>query len=126
MGIPGFYDHIKLYDEDEMKLYDEIVSNGFDCNDYLHSIGFKTGNKKLNGKELLMQKWRNPSLSVHNLRQSSTNCTIISKYASAVLSIRTVPNQKNKEVIELCRQYLMSYAQLIPLIFQQMILVIIG
>ena len=105
--IPGFYDNILALNEDEIKLYDEIVST-FDTDEYLEAIGFDKAKKKLDGKKLLMQKWRNPSLSVHNIRQSSNECTVISKYASAVLSIRTVPNQKNGEVIDLCRKYLME------------------
>jgi len=106
--IPGFYDDICALDEDESKLYDEIIST-FDTDEYFASIGFAKSNCACaDGKELLMKKWRNPSLSVHNIEQSSHNCTVISKYASAVISIRTVPNQKNGKIMELCRKYLLQ------------------
>eukprot|EP01083_Nonionella_stella_P176257 616204_1 len=103
--VPGFYDQIAAINEDEQALYDAIGST-FDTNAYLKSIGFDKTENTNDGKAILMQKWRNPALSVHNVRQSSNECSVISKTASAVVSIRTVPNQSNIEIIRKCKKYL--------------------
>ena len=119
--IPSFYDNILPLKQDETKLYDEIIGT-FNVDSYLESIGFDTKNKinnndnndiNDNGKALLMQKWRNPSLSIHNIQQSSNACTVISKYASAVISIRTVPNQKNINIIDCVQKYLLNEFKLL-------------
>ena len=116
ISMPAFYDNILPLKIDEIKLYDEII-NTFNTNDYLKSIGYNdilninnnnNNNNIICGKELLMKKWRNPSLSIHNIQQSSSECTVISKYSSATISIRTVSNQNNINIINLCKKYLLS------------------
>eukprot|EP01084_Bolivina_argentea_P233916 393854_1 len=110
--IPGFYDNVMQTDDNEIKLYHEIIAT-FNTNDYFKQIGYEveSENKLQDSKTILMQKWRNPCLSVHNIQQSSNECTVISKYASAVISIRTVPNQNNNDIINKCRKYLVSEFQ---------------
>ena len=112
--IPGFYNDIKPLKDDEGALYDDIVRT-FTVKDYLQSIGFgavdspKADSKHdamTQAKLLLMKKWRSPSLSIHNVQQSSNECTVIARSASAVISIRTVPDQDNMNIVDLTRDHL--------------------
>eukprot|EP01083_Nonionella_stella_P240605 841002_1 len=115
--VPGFYDEVAEIDEDEQALYDEIVSR-FDTQQYLDSLGIEIAAEVREKarrmataedlKNVLMQRWRHPVLSVHNVQQSSNQSNVISKCASAVIAIRTVPNQNNVDIITKCKKYLLD------------------
>lgn len=79
--IPGFYDDVLPVTDAEMKLYQKIRESASDDCDKINV-------------ECLLDKWRNPSLTVHRLDVSGPkNNTVISQLAKASISIRVVPNQ---------------------------------
>lgn len=80
--IPEFYDDVLPVDDAELKLYEKIkdTAGKTDCALDVDS---------------LLDKWRNPSLTVHRIDVSGPkNNTVISQISKASLSIRVVPNQE--------------------------------
>ncbi|KAK9367272.1 hypothetical protein V1509DRAFT_626807 [Lipomyces kononenkoae] len=76
--VPGFYEPVRPITEAEELLYEQIGENS--------PIGLS--------KELLMAKWRLPSLTVHAINVSGPpNQTIIPHRATATVSLRIVPDQ---------------------------------
>ncbi|KAK9320609.1 hypothetical protein V1517DRAFT_328863 [Lipomyces orientalis] len=91
--VPGFYEPVRPITEAEERLYEQIGENS--------SIGLS--------KELLMAKWRLPSLTVHAIVVSGPpNQTIIPHKATATISLRIVPDQDNDVVSATLQQYLDS------------------
>ncbi|ETO05748.1 hypothetical protein RFI_31643 [Reticulomyxa filosa] len=104
INIPRFYDRIDPITEDERKTFEEV---SFDVEGYARHIGVSKL-KSNNSAELLMKRTRCPSLSIHAFQTSSQQETVISKKASAVISIRTVPSQNNIEIFDLTKKFLME------------------
>lgn len=96
--VPDFYKNIRPVVPAEERLYDAIVS---------------TPNLNLT-KEMLMKKWRYPSLTIHGIDASGPrNATIIPACISARLSVRIVPDQSLDEIKQLLDAYLRDvFAQL--------------
>ncbi|KAK9244818.1 hypothetical protein V1506DRAFT_540128 [Lipomyces tetrasporus] len=91
--VPGFYEPVRPITEAEERLYEQIGENS--------SIGLS--------KELLMAKWRLPSLTIHAIVVSGPpNQTIIPHKATATVSLRIVPDQDNDIVSTALQQYLGS------------------
>ncbi|KAK9384955.1 hypothetical protein V1515DRAFT_301463 [Lipomyces mesembrius] len=91
--VPGFYEPVRPIAEAEERLYEQIGENS--------SIGLS--------KELLMAKWRLPSLTVHAINVSGPpNQTIIPHKATATISLRIVPDQDTDAVSATIQQFLVS------------------
>ncbi|KAK9450760.1 uncharacterized protein V1518DRAFT_411636 [Limtongia smithiae] len=89
--VPGFYDPVKPMTEAEERLYEQITQKT--------SIGLT--------KEVLISKWRLPTLTVHGITVSGpSNQTIIPHKATATLSVRTVPEQDTEEIRTSLQKYL--------------------
>ncbi|KAH7885115.1 hypothetical protein F5I97DRAFT_1810763 [Phlebopus sp. FC_14] len=83
VSIPGFYDSVRFQTEDEKRLYE-----------HLSSVARKPSS-------LLASRWREPSLSVHNIAVSGPgNSTVIPGKVTAKLSLRIVPDQDLENIAE--------------------------
>ncbi|GME90356.1 unnamed protein product [[Candida] boidinii] len=83
--IPNFYESVKPVNEDELKLYENIIER---CSNL--------DNLTINE---LMSKWRLPSLTIHKFEVSGPgNSTVIPQSAKAAISIRIVPDQDIEEI----------------------------
>uniref|UniRef100_A0A914ZHT1 Peptidase M20 dimerisation domain-containing protein n=2 Tax=Parascaris univalens TaxID=6257 RepID=A0A914ZHT1_PARUN len=103
--IDGINDLVAGVTVDERKLYDTI---DFDQADYQASIGAK---KLLRPSkpELLMNRWRYPSLSLHGIEGAFSGTgakTVIPAKVIGKFSIRLVPNMETTKVDELVIEYL--------------------
>lgn len=49
---------------------------------------------------VLMTRWREPALSLHAIETSAANASVVPRSATAVLSVRTVPDQRTPEVAD--------------------------
>lgn len=43
--------------------------------------------------QVLMRRWRLPTLSVHSMKTSAANASVVARWAQALISVRTVPDQ---------------------------------
>ena len=99
--IPGFYDKIIAADEAESKRFISVAT------------ALAPGHPEIKEKgafaESLMQRWREPNLTIHRMEvpESKTAATI-SRYATATLSIRVVPRQDAQDVARDLERYLQS------------------
>jgi len=103
--IPGIYDSVEKLTDEEKKTYDPI---DFDMEEYRSDIGAKRLMKD-NKPELLMARWRYPSLSLHGIEgafSAAGSKTVIPKEVIGKFSIRLVPHQEPGEVGKLVRSYL--------------------
>ncbi|KAK3697515.1 hypothetical protein QZH41_011280, partial [Actinostola sp. cb2023] len=103
--VPGVYDSVAELTVKEKALYDDI---DFDMEDYRADIGH---NKLLhdNKPDLLMHRWRYPSLSIHGIEGAFYEPgakTVIPRKVIGKFSVRLVPNQNPKEIENLVVDYL--------------------
>lgn len=95
INILGFYDDVLPVNEKELSLY-ESIKTAASHGDY-DERDLKT----------LLAKWRNPSLTIHNVEVSGPkNNTVISQTAKASVSIRVVPNQELLKIKDLLVSHL--------------------
>ncbi|RIB28464.1 WD40-repeat-containing domain protein [Gigaspora rosea] len=95
--IPGFYDKVRPITEYEEKLYEPIVG--------LCARRTQDKNPK-DLKNLLMSRWRHPSLTIHKIDVSGpNNVTVIPRFAKATVSMRIVPDQDLEEIASNFMQY---------------------
>ncbi|BFZ15524.1 hypothetical protein BsWGS_18563 [Bradybaena similaris] len=102
--IPGIYDSVQELTDEELKTYDAI---DFDHEDYANDIGTKRLLKD-NKAEVLMARWRHPSLSLHGIEGAFSAAgakTVIPRKVIGKFSIRLVPHQTPAEVEKLVRQH---------------------
>ncbi|KAJ9476237.1 putative di- and tripeptidase DUG2 [Pseudozyma hubeiensis] len=86
VALPGFYDSVRPTTDLEVQAYRDIVR--------IKRSLRSTTQANIDTVESLMAKWRNPSLSVHNIRVSGPgNSTVIPSSVSAQVSLRLVPDQ---------------------------------
>ena len=86
VNIPGFYNNIPPIKKAESERYDRISNTLLRDNPSLGDAASLTASFKA--------RWREPSLTVHRVDNSGpVNSTIISRVATADLSLRLVPNQ---------------------------------
>jgi len=95
--IPGIYDSVKPITTEERKLYEKIdfctksYLNESGCFDLIHE----------NKIDTLMNRWRNPSLSIHGIQgafDGSGAKTVIPRKVIGKFSIRIVPDQNPNEI----------------------------
>ncbi|KAI7828629.1 hypothetical protein BC939DRAFT_526712 [Gamsiella multidivaricata] len=100
--IPGFYDCIRPLTAHEDALYDPIVDDMFNNpSGQRHWDPLATGVTKEELKKKLMARWRNPSLTIHQVDVSGPkNRTVIPRSAKASVSMRVVPDQEVAEIIK--------------------------
>ncbi|KAG0256504.1 hypothetical protein BG011_004473 [Mortierella polycephala] len=98
--IPGFYDCIRPLTKHEDALYDPIVEDMFsNPSGQRHWDPLATGVTKEELKRKLMARWRNPSLTIHQVDVSGPkNRTVIPRSAKASVSMRIVPDQKVADI----------------------------
>ncbi|GJJ72237.1 di- and tripeptidase [Entomortierella parvispora] len=98
--IPGFYDCIRPLTAHEDALYDPIVEDMFNNpSGQRHWDPLATGVTKEELKHKLMARWRNPSLTIHQVDVSGPkNRTVIPRSAKASVSMRIVPDQEVTEI----------------------------
>ncbi|CAK9797255.1 Cytosolic non-specific dipeptidase [Anthophora quadrimaculata] len=103
--IDGIYDNVDKLTEKEVKSYETIE---FDTNEFKESIG---ANKLLhNGDkiQLLMYRWRQPSLSLHGIEGAFSEPgakTVIPGKVIGKFSIRIVPNMTPEDTLEKVTKY---------------------
>ena len=103
--VEGIYDSVKPLTKEEEALY---VNNEFDIEEYKKMLGYTTKWKNENPFELLMNLWRYPSLTIHGIEGAFYGPgakTVIPGKVIGKVSIRTVPDQKPKEIGELFKKY---------------------
>jgi di- and tripeptidase len=106
--IPNFFDGVRDVKDDELRLYEQLTKD-FDLNEYKHSLGVS----KLRSDdctEILMNRWRYPYFCVHGIHTSYPGpygtVAAISKSCSAIISIRTVPDQCNDKVVGIFENFI--------------------
>ncbi|KAJ3050544.1 hypothetical protein HK097_008510 [Rhizophlyctis rosea] len=105
--VPGVYDDVAPRTEAEDKLYQNLA---FKLDD-IHSATESKTTIFDTEKEVLMARWRNPSLSLHGIEgafYSPGAKTVIPAKVIGKFSIRTVPNQEPAKITELVRKYIES------------------
>lgn len=89
--VPGFYDPIRPITKAESARYDTISNTLVRRNPDFSDAKSLT--------ESFKGRWREPSLTIHRIETSGpANTTIISRSATAALSIRLVPDQESKSI----------------------------
>ena len=98
--IPGFYKGILPLTPKEDTRFDEVVST------ILRRDPSKGPADAV--KLSLMARWREPNLTIHRYRVSGPEGSLVSSHASANISLRLVPGQDIKDVIDSLTQFLQS------------------
>jgi len=96
--IPGVCDSVRPVTDDEMKTYENI---DFDPETFKNDIGCPSRLLRPTKEELLMNRWRFPSLSLHGIEGAfygSGAKTVIPRKVIGKFSIRLVPDQTPDEV----------------------------
>ena len=93
--VDGFYDAVRPIEDYEMKLYTAI---SFDVAAYKKQLGlsklpFLEETAEDLKERILMDRWREPTISYTGITCSISNASIIPKNAAARVSVRTVPDQ---------------------------------
>ncbi len=103
--INGFYDKVNRLTDEEIKLYDDIE---FDLDAYKKHYGIEQL-PSTDSKELLMNMWRYPSLSLHGIEGAFSGPrakTVIPSKVIGKVSMRLVPDQDPEEIAELFEKYI--------------------
>lgn len=96
--IDNIYKEVAVLTPEERKLYEKVH---FDVPAYRSSIGTSRLPHKENKVELLMHRWRQPSLSIHGVEGAfyePGQKTVIPGNVIGKFSIRIVPNQKPEQI----------------------------
>lgn len=96
--IDGIYKDVAPLRANENDVYDKI---SFDVNEYRKDIGCNRLAHNEDKTQLLMHRWRNPSLSIHGIEGAfyePGQKTVIPRKVIGKFSIRIVPNQTVAEV----------------------------
>nr|BAF48785.1 serum carnosinase [Anguilla japonica] len=89
--VPGIYESVAPLTEEERKLYKDIH---FDMEEMKNNIGVKSFLQD-NKEEILMSRWRYPSLSIHGIEGAFSDPgskTVIPRRVIGKFSLRQVPN----------------------------------
>nr|XP_046158610.1 beta-Ala-His dipeptidase-like isoform X2 [Oncorhynchus gorbuscha] len=103
--VPGATDDVAPLTEDERKLYDNI---SFDLEEMKSVAGIKHFLQDTK-EEVLMARWRNPSLSIHGIQGAFSEPgtkTVIPKQVTGKFSIRQVPNVDPPDVERKVKEHL--------------------
>ncbi|XP_066591237.1 cytosolic non-specific dipeptidase [Prorops nasuta] len=98
--IDGIYDNVAEITKEEEETYKNIE---FDVNEFRESVGTSRLAHNEDKIQLLMHRWRQPSLSLHGIEGAfaeSGSKTVIPRKVIGKFSIRTVPNMTPDEVAE--------------------------
>mmetsp|Transcript_25079 Transcript_25079/g.59193 ORF Transcript_25079/g.59193 Transcript_25079/m.59193 type:complete len:520 (-) Transcript_25079:57-1616(-) len=107
--VPGVYDSVAPITPEEEALYETI---DFDIENFKEENGIAAISDKLlckDKKALLMNRWRNPTLSLHGIEGAFSGKgakTVIPKKVIGKFSLRLVPDQDPKEIEKLVRIHL--------------------
>ncbi|MEJ5287150.1 MAG: Dipeptidase [Candidatus Kapaibacterium sp.] len=107
--IPGFYDKVLELTTEERE---EFARLPFNEKNYCQSIGVKQTYGE-NGFSVLERTWARPTLEINGIYGGYTGegaKTIIPSEASAKISMRLVPNQVAKEILDLFSRYIREIA----------------
>ncbi|XP_020353452.1 beta-Ala-His dipeptidase [Oncorhynchus kisutch] len=105
--VPGVTDDVAPLTEDERKLYDNI---SFDLEEMKSVAGVKHFLQDTK-EEVLMARWRNPSLSIHGIQGAFSEPgtkTVIPKQVTGKFSIRQVPNMDPPDVERKVKEHLLQ------------------
>uniref|UniRef100_A0A5F7ZXR4 Peptidase M20 dimerisation domain-containing protein n=1 Tax=Macaca mulatta TaxID=9544 RepID=A0A5F7ZXR4_MACMU len=97
--IPGINEAVAAVTEEEHKLYDDI---DFDIEEFAKDVGAQILLHN-NKKDILMHRWRFPSLSLHGIEGAFSGSgakTVIPRKVVGKFSIRLVPNMTPEVVSE--------------------------
>uniref|UniRef100_K7F4Y3 Cytosolic non-specific dipeptidase n=2 Tax=Pelodiscus sinensis TaxID=13735 RepID=K7F4Y3_PELSI len=103
--IPGIDEAVAPVTDEELELYDKI---DFDVEEYRKDVG-ATKLLYSTKKDILMHRWRYPSLSLHGIEgafSASGAKTVIPRKVIGKFSIRLVPNMTPEEVNKQVHDYL--------------------
>lgn len=96
--IDGIYQDVAPLRADEKDIYDNI---SFDVHEYRKDIGCNKLAHNEDKNQLLMHRWRYPSLSIHGIEGAfyePGQKTVIPRKVIGKFSIRIVPNQTIEQV----------------------------
>lgn len=107
--IPGFYDDVKEYSEEERK---EIAKRPFNLEGYKRELGIDDveGEK---GYSTLERASMRPTLDCNGIWGGYTGAgakTVLPSKASAKISMRLVPNQSSEKISELFKKHFLAIA----------------
>ena len=104
--IPKINDDVEELKSEEVELYKKIR---FTSDDFADAIGDKRVLLYDNPTDILMHRWRYPSLSIHGIHGADSRKspgTAIPNEVTGAFSIRTVPNMKSDDVNKAVKDYL--------------------
>lgn len=104
--VDGIYNDVAPIRDNEHETYEKI---SFDVEEYRNDIGCNKLAHKEDKKQLLMHRWRYPSLSIHGIEGAfyePGQKTVIPRKVIGKFSIRIVPNQTITEVERLVLAHL--------------------
>lgn len=104
--IPNIYKEVAPLLPNEQAIYDAIE---FDVNEYRDELGVDQLQHKGDKTQILMHRWRQPSLSIHGVEGAfyePGQKTVIPKRVIGKFSIRIVPNQTPELVEKYVKDYL--------------------
>ena len=119
--IEGVMDDVKPISEKEIELYKDI---DFDMDAYKDSSKVRGVSDKLlhlNKIDLLMSRWRNPSLSIHGIEGAFADTgakTVIPSKVIGKFSMRLVPDQKPEQIEKVVTEHLKKEFQKVCYWFQ--------
>ncbi|XP_058790624.1 cytosolic non-specific dipeptidase [Phymastichus coffea] len=96
--VDGIYDNVPKVTSEELIIYDDIE---FDVDEYRDSCGATRLAHKEDKKQLLMHRWRNPTLSLHGIEGAfyePGEKTVIPGTVIGKFSLRIVPDMTPEEV----------------------------
>ena len=102
--IPGFYNTVREMTTEEEKLFDDIE---FDVETHRKNLGVDRLLVE-NVKELLIKRWREPTLSIHGIEGAFSGPggkTVIPRTVIGKVSMRLVPDQDPKGIADLFRSF---------------------
>jgi di- and tripeptidase len=105
VAVQSFYDDVAPITDAERRTYDDIR---FDAAAYAREIGapgLAPHARNCTPTELLMKRWREPTISMHGVDAPSASSTIATS-ASALVSVRFVPHQSANTVIANVRAHI--------------------
>uniref|UniRef100_A0A336L7Z7 CSON005069 protein n=1 Tax=Culicoides sonorensis TaxID=179676 RepID=A0A336L7Z7_CULSO len=103
--VPNVYNEVAPLLENENEIYENIA---FDVNEYRNDLGARKLMHKEDKTQLLMHRWRYPSLSIHGIEGAfyePGQKTVIPRKVTGKFSLRIVPNQEP----ELIEKYVSDY-----------------
>ncbi|XP_065367724.1 cytosolic non-specific dipeptidase [Calliphora vicina] len=104
--IPGIERDIAPLLHNEHEIYEKI---DYEVEDYKKDIGATALPHKENKTQLLMHRWRYPSLSIHGIEGAFSEAgakTVIPAKVIGKFSMRIVPNQEPEHITECVTKYL--------------------